>query len=118
MLFFQHLLDEEQEVEDEIHAIKAAQRHLVLQELKERYKKQSTPADRRKPMFAHSFVPRSAGHPMPSAYRRAPIRSRQTTSGLPWSYVGPQILQTETSLLQAGWSRKDVDDFLHEQYAC
>ena len=118
MLFFQHLLDEEQEVEDEIHAIKAAQRHLVLQELKERYKKQSTPADRRKPMFAHSFVPRSAGHPMPSAYRRAPIRSRKTTSGLPWSYVGPQILQTETSLLQAGWSRKDVDDFLHEQYAC
>ena len=110
-MHFQRLLEEERYFEEAERSIEEGQRaidrELLLMQLREKYEK-----DRRRE--ASQRDPRPAGGPETPRHRGAPQRGRKI--GLPWSYKGAQILQTERSLLNAGWKRKDIDEFLLTEY--
>ena len=111
---FQRLLDEEryyEEAERELAAkIAAVKRSLLLQQLKRRYHERQDSSYGQNSSSPGSSSPR---------HRDAPRRrgARHPAVGLPWSYAGVQILQTETSLREAGWSREAIDEHLQQLFA-
>ena len=111
---FQRLLDEErhhEEAERELAAkIAAVKRSLLLQQLKRRYHERQGSSDGQKYVSSGNSTPR---------HRDAPFRlgARRSAVGLPWSYAGAQIIQTEKSLLDAGWSRESIDEHLQQLFA-
>ena len=120
---FKRLLDEEREyeaAEAELEAkIEAVKRSLLLQQLKQRYHSRQPIGVLNQPRqeAMQRQINSSAGSASPR-HRDAPRRgARRTGVGLPWSYAGAQILQTERSLLEAGWSRQAVDEHLRQVFA-
>lgn len=121
---FKRLLDEEREYEAaelELEAkIKAVKRSLLLQQLKHRYHSRQPIGVLNQPRqeAMQRQMNSSVGSASPR-HREAPHRgARHTRVGLPWSHAGAQILQTERSLLEAGWSRQAVDEHLQQLFAC
>ena len=109
---FQRLLEEERYFEEAERSIEEGQRaidrELLLMHLRAKYKKDNWQEEAQKkppPFQAGAETPR---------HRGAPYRGRKV--GLPWSYKGAEILKTERSLLGAGWKRKDIDEFLLNEY--